>query len=525
MEKFRYYIDLGSGYVLIDVYKNNLSLKVDKSDSLIFEAKNLSGSISFLGQTAVDCFDNRTILYYVPFKIEEYNGSAWNTLLECEADIRGEYLRLSKVMTISKFQQTATENTSILAALKTPYKLAGLVQNRQISQTITSTRLDVYSIPTSLTPGAYTLSYTLEGYAVTLEVDVRWANFRYYSTTGVSPNLIHRYSIQSFDYLPGYDEGWNLYFKMLFDGDTYWAKSAVPPVTYAEETFASVLLQRPHRLDDVLYLLINGIDSGLTFDNTDSGDLFDATQYYIGYTDECNLAEVKGLDFTLETLFKFLLEFYNLGWYIEGTKLKFRERPYIYYNSTLDWSVETVNWDSVKMAYNPIPDREKWEFADKTLDRHYISYFDKGVKTDDLVNNYISPFAHDFFVLKQQSAPSGMHIWIQWDGSTVTVRDPKYLFDLTKGSSAHLFSEYDPWYIKIDPSQSFVNLPPDVYFTRPIYSVKHKKWIDDYSAFDLFSKIDIDGDTVNNEGYLNSYVIDLNSGVAEFDLWFKKLYI
>ncbi len=523
MDKFRYYIDLGSGYVLVDVYDNKLKLKPSKKDSWAVESKELTGSIIILGDTAEDAFNKKTTNYFVPFKIEEYNGTAWNDLFECNADIRGEYLRNTKSLLINSFPEAITDLSSLIGALDTSFRTTDLgLSPNGVAQTITSTRLDIFSNPTDLAQAAYIAAFDLEGNAINVDVDTRWNYFRFYSTAGSSPNWIHKYSARSFNYRPGSMNFQREYVKIQQGDTNSWVK--LPPVVYSEESWTPVLSVVSYRLDLFLDAVVSGIDSSLAFDGTDQGDTnFDSQKCYLGDGNEFNGSDVIGIKFTLKKLFNFFMNFYDMSWYLDGTDLKFRNNALLYFNSTLDWSDETIDNDSITMAYKPMPDREKWAYADASIERLIISYFDKGIKTDNVEFNNGTDMVHDFYTLLQEDKSANKLVWIVLStvGSIVQIDTPRDLWDAYIGK--HTYAEYVPWRVTPDPSDAYISDEPDNWNTRPIYSLKHDKWIDDYSAFDLFSKITINGSS--NIGYLNNYEIDLNSGIGTFDIWFNSINI
>lgn len=515
MDKFRYSIDLGSGYVLTEVHDNKLKLVPSKTNSLRVETKKLTGSIVFAGDNAENAFNLRTTNYLVPFLIEEWNGSSWNDLFECNADLRGQYLRNSRTLTIDTFEEAESVLSIFLGSLQKSYKTTDLgLSPNGVAQTITSTRLDILSNPTALTQAAYIAAFDLEGNAINVEVDTRWNYFRFYSTSGSSPNWIHTYSARSFNYRPGSMNFQREYVKIQQGNTNSWVK--LPPVSYTEESWTPVLSVVSYRLDLFLDAIVSGIDSSLSFDFADAGDFINTNYRYIGDGDEFNGSDIKGIEFTLQKLFDFFQNYLNYSWYIDSNKLKFKSNAWKFSNSLLDWSSETVSNDDVVYAYNPMPDRERWKMGDESLDRFLISYFDKDIKTSNNELDYSTDMVHDFWTLLQEGKSAGKLVWIELNSGTgvVVVNTMQDFFDSSLIGAS--FSSYARFIIPTDPSSVYSIVPLGQSDTRPVIRLKHNKWIDDYSAFDLLVRINTDFGL----GYLNSYEIDLNTGIGTFDLWY-----
>jgi len=519
MTRFRYYLDFGSGYQLVNVYNNNLQLVSDKSISLSFETKKLKGDITFVGINANQAFAKRAAGYFIPFKIEENVNNVWHVLYECYADIRGDYLYQSKLLKIDNFKTKASIYDKIISGLNNKFTLRNNIPFYSISQNVTSKRLDIYSIPTSLSYATYMNQYTLEGEPVTLNADPRWVNFRYYSTTGTTPNLVHRYSIQSFDYLPGIVDGWNGYNPINYQDTIVWVKDTPPPDPYTDELFNTTLLRRSHSLTDTLNYLVNGLDSSVSFLQLHANQLnLNADYQYLGYSDDFNLNEVKDIQISLKEIFDFLLIFYNNAWYVESGYLKFKTAPYFLFNSILDLTTKQIDKDKITFVYDPMPDKEIWKSQDVSLEPWVISYFQKNILTDNITFEYVSPFLHDFWYLKKKLAPSGKFAFFPFINSIQTIPTFKDLYDLYAGQSG--YSEYAPFYIKSDASQLYGNVRPDVYDTRPIYKYEFDINLTSYYNFDLFQKINFAN---GNSGYLNKYTINLKNGIAKFEVHFDTL--
>ena len=518
MDKFRFKINIGSGLTVVEVSDNQLTLKVEKYPSPAVESKKLSGSIKFTGSTAASIFAYRTTNYYVEFSIEEYYSAAWHLLHTCNVDIRGVYEREKKVLTVSKFINKSGTHEALESGLKNKFKTNELgVSNSEINDSVTSSRLNVYSNPTSLSESDYRAAFSLEGEASPPNDILRWTFFEYYATTGSSSNLVHQYSARAFTYAVA------SYTEIVFQTLTYWVKK--PPATYSNETLSVIQMSAALKFSDVLDALVSGIDSTLSYDSTDDGAMpVNTAECYIAFTNEFNGAEIEGIDITLGELFDFIKNYYYVSWYISSSKVKFWVDSFRIYDNTLDWSTETANWDNVSFAYNPMPDQELFAFQDETLDRLLISYFDKEIVTDNVLFDYTNKFYHDFFQLKKGSAPNNKLIWITAPSGNIAVKDPDDYWTDYDGTD-EVFTEQGIYKIPTDPADAFTAVASSSLVARPIYSIKHQKWIDEYANFTVFNRIYLDGNTGNNTGYLNSYEIDLNTGIGTFDIWLNTLDI
>jgi hypothetical protein len=514
-QKYRYYLDFGSGYQLVEIYNNSIVVRSEKKYSLVEETKTVSGSMEIYGQDAEDAFNLRDDNYYIPFKIEEYNGTSWNTLVESNADIRGEYLRKSKRLTINNFVEAETNASILAASLTKTFSTADLgVSTTNISVSITSTRLDITSGPTALTPTQYAAAFNIENQQVTT-TDTRWNYFRWYTTTGSSPSWIHTWSARSFDYRPGSQDNQNGYTRIIYQSKGRWVE--YPPATYSDSTFSANLMTETYRFDLFLDDVLSAIDSNFGFDYTDAGDWTITNTFYIGNGNDPSNDPIEGIEYNLESIFEFVRNYYNYDWYFDGNDLKFEYRPYIHYNSIQDWSDSFDNLDEIGFGYNPMPDRERFQLGDASLDRFLVSYFDKGINTDDNEINYRSELMHDFYTLLEGDLSKDKLVWIIYSSGTVTVNSLQTFFN--SAGIYNSFCQYDRFIVPTDPSSSYSTIPKSASDTRPIYSIKHKRIIDDYSAFDLFTRIT----TGYGNGYINSYDLELNTNIATFDIWMPTL--
>lgn len=516
MAKFRFYIDNGSSFDLVDIYDNKLILDVGKKISLAIESKEIQGSFSLVGSIAETVYNNRDTKYYWRFLVEEHNGSSWNTLHDCHVDIRGEYLKKSKVLTLSKFKERVTDAATIEAAYDNSLKTTELgLSHNAINKTYTATQQDVLGVATALDKVAYQAAYDVEGNAVGY-TDPRWVYFTWQSTIGITPNLQHIYSTRKFTTMPRLGTSTNGYVEIIFFSVYIWVKA--PPQPYTGESWSDLFIKFAYRLDYVLDAIVSGIDSSLSFDNADYGTTnWDSTNSYLGDGNEWALKDIQGINFTLKKLFDFWETFYNISWYIDSTKLKFRNNAYKYFASTLDWSTDSVNIDPINMM-GVLPDTEKWAFGDDSLERYLLSYFDKGILTSKNDKDYSTDIMHDFATLINSNESNGKLVWITLSGGNAFTKTPKELFELY--SKDRVFSEYAPFEVPIDPADAYDDLSS--YGTQPIYLISLEKWIDDYSAFDLFSKITLSG---SNVGYLNNYSIDLATGIGTFNIYFDTLTV
>jgi hypothetical protein len=517
MAKFRYYIDNGSSFNLVDIYDNKLKLDVGKKISLAIKSNEIQGSFSLIGSVAETVYNNRDVKYYWRFLVEEWNGSSWNTLHDCHVDIRGEYLQKSKTLTLNKFEERDTDASTIQAAYDNGLKTNDLGFSRNaINETYTATQQDILGVATALDKDAYQLAFDVEGNAITTP-DTRWTYFTWQSTIGITPSLQHIYSTRKFDSRPVKDGTTNGYVEIIFFDVYIWVKA--PPQPYTGESWGDLFLGEAYRIDNVLDAIVEGIDGGLEFDNTDFGTTnFDSTNTYIGDGNEWAQKNIQGIPFTLKKLFDFWKAFYNIHWYVDGGKLKFRDNAYKFFSDTLDWSSDSVDTDAINIINGTIPDTEKWAFGDSSLDRYLLSYFDKGILTSKNELDYSTDIVYDFAVLKQGNDSGNKLIWITLSGGSAFTETPKELFELY--SKDRVFSEYAPFEVPVDPADAYNALSS--HETQPIYVISLEKWIDDYSAFDLFSKITLSG---GNVGYLNNYTIDLATGIGTFNIYFDTLTI
>ncbi len=513
-QKFRYSIDLGSGYALLsNVYDNNLKLRFSKDDSLRIKSGSISGSIKIAGTEAVNAWAYRTTTYYVLFLVEEWNGATWNDLFECNIDLRGEYLEQSKVLILGNFIEAESQLTNVLSNIKKPFRTDDLgIAQTAITQTITPTKFDVVSAPTLLAAAAYQAAFNVENYPI--PGDTRWAFFVLTLTTPLGGGVfVYTWSTRQFLYRPGTQANLNGYSETLwglagaFGGATRVWWQLPPAVPWTGPPFAAQLTTETYRLDNVLNAVISAFDATLSFDNADAGDLTFSTVSYFGDGNDFNNTDIIGIEFTFEKIIKWLDYYYDLSWYLDSNKLKFQAAAWEFKNVTLDWSSELTNLDRLEFAYNPMPDREKWSTSDVNVDRFLISYFDKDVKTDDVEIDYTIDLMQDFWEILKGDLSKDKLVWVRLSGGNVVVRTMKDYFD-----NAYIlasFSEYERFIVPTNPATAYSKVGAGASDTRPVVLRKHKKWISDYSAFDLFSFI-IGG------GYLYSYEIDLDTGIGEF---------
>jgi len=516
--RYKYYLDFGTGYELIEIYNNSLKLKSWKELSLMIESKQLLGSFSLIGSAAERAFNIRTSDYYLPFKIEAFNGTSWNLLHECNVDLRGKYNRLSKTLEVTKFKERNRIESEVASSLDNTLKTNQLgVFRRGISKTYASTKLEILGVNTDLDKDAYKNSYDIEGNSVSY-YDTRWDYFLWQETIGVSPNLQHVYATRKFDIKPQLNGTTNGYNEILYNSNYIWVK--LPPDPYTNESWIDFLIKESYRLDEVLNAIVSGINSSLSFDSADSGVTnWDSLNSYLGDGNEFDGKKIQGIKFTLGKLFNFWKTFYNIDWFIDNNKLKFQNNPYKYYSTSLDWSDDSIYIDEVSFIKDILPDAEEWGFLDTSLDRYYLSYFKKGVETSNNVLKYGVDILHDIITLQEGGLSGNKLIWITLDsGGNAFVRSPKQLFELY--SKDRVYSEYAPYEVPINPSSAYIPLAS--FDTQPIYKVKINKVINDYSSFDLFSKITISG---GNVGYLNEYEIDLNTGIATFYIFFSTFVL
>lgn len=547
MDKFRFLIDLGSGYTLINTYNNELKLEVERGISDAIEAKKINGSIVLSGSLAETVYNKRTVGYKLPFKVQEYDGAFWNDLHECYVDIRGQYNRLQQNLVLENFQEFETENTPIIASIKDKFNLTDLgYDNIPILQDTTSQYLDVYSVPTALTPGDYPDNYTLEGFGSELfpkvPADSRWTPFFYVSSTGSSPNFIHQYRVRAFEFDPG-DPG--VYNKITFNGKPYWVKSTQagdPNDTYTD----NIISQQNQLLANVFNGILDAIDNTLSFNFALAGGGFNAAASFIGNTSEFTQENTEGLELSLEQIFNFLRKTYRCAWYIDPNDnlLKFRWRPLEYYNNTLDFSTETLNVENINFAINPLPDGELNGFLDDNrISDIYVNasftssfkyskldvrYFEKGVPTDDNIINDENGFYGDLFGLKNSTPESNKPIWSVYNTATKEFFENDALGYYLAGDGSTFggglyegYAEYDRYYINNpDKTQPYNTIVGSGAYNRPIYEMEYETWLNDYVNLSLFTRLLFSN---SNEGIVHSYTIDLNNGSVNFKVRFKTI--
>lgn len=539
MDKFRYYINLGTGYNLIDVYDNKIKTVIERGESDLIESRELSGSLSFVGQLAEDIFNKRSTLYKIPFKIEEYNGTIWQTFHECYVDIRGGYQRLSRVAIITKFREFDKPETKILAQLKQTFNISELGNSPlQVLQDIVSQLLTIDSLPTSLNQTDYKTYYNIESnYTSPRYSDNRWKYFYHVGTTGTSPNLIHQYACNSFDFDPlldGYD-------KINLNGVNYWVIITVSgdPLDIITD---SIVCEQNYGLTNTLNSICQAIDSTVNFSALYANG-FSAVNTYIGNTSEFLNEDSEGIEISLENIFKLLRTIYSVDWYIDAGFLKFAWKPLEYYIDTIDWSLETINVNNIDFSENK-PDLEYFSFLDK--DRKYdiyvnpslsssfkystlnLSYFEKGIPTDNNIIDYSLDWYADLFALKKSEPESTKPVLIIYDYTlkTLTINDSKDYYlagnGLTfGGKNCERFSQYNPFYVNHpDKSQAYNVATSPSNDNRPIYEIQYNKWLNDYTALSLFSRILFNN---GNTGYLNKVEIDMSTGNALFYIRFKEI--
>lgn len=541
MDKFRYSIDLGSGYQLVDVYDNDLKLEVKKSDdSDLIPIKKLSGSISFIGQVAEDIFSKRLINYKLPFKIEEYNGSVWSVLHECLADIRKSYERLARVIKITDFEEVSISSLKILEAIDTKFNLKDISPQyltNPITHDVESVLFTVESRPTDLSASDYKIYYDIEGgYTSPRWSDYRWKYFYLISTTGTSPNIVYTFGCYSFEVDPSISE----YEKMLYFGENKWVK-----ISTGSSTTESINVQYSkynYELYGTIPYMLAKIDPSITISPLYI-EGFDPYNTYIGDTSELKGEAVTGIEVSLAEIFNMLRYYYNVGWYVDNGYLKFKHKPVDYTDNTIDWSSETINLNTIDFADPPLPDSEIFSFLDS--DRYesiyinstvgsyvfpwakfIVSYFDKSIPVEGVVLDRSVNFYADIFNLKKVEIESNKPIWIVYDSSTevFTIKDCKNFYEAgttPDGLGGERFSQYNPWFID-NETNNYILMSSTGSGTRPIYEINYNKWLNDYSALSLLSKILLFN---GNTGYLNSYIIDMDTGSAEFKIRFKEIIL
>lgn len=540
MDKFRFSIDIGSGYSLIDVYDNTLKLTIKRGVTDMVTSKELTGNISFIGDLAETVFNKRLTSYFLPFKIEEYNGTVWSVLHECNADARGEYNRLSRKITLSSFVEEGGYVSDVLSFLKTKFNLKELIS---IPSTITynaeSRLLNIFSLPTDVSESIYRTVYTIDNTFNNPNVfDDRFKFFYYVGTTGTSPNLIHEYACQHFDYDPGFIVGFN---QILYQGKSVWTK--VTNVGDPQVTLNNTYSTNAYQLTDILNRIMISIGFPLTYTRFGM-DFLNSDNIYICDTSEILGENIEGLELSLEDIFNFIRINYAADWYMDVFELKFKFNPLAFYDNTIDWTTDTVNTSVIDYSYNPMPDVEVFEFLDKNrfdpliinnsfsytfgYSKFKVSYFDRKVVTSNNILNKPSGFYGDVFNIKKNNAESKTPIWINYDAATEVfiINDSKGMYTQgdginSGGGNIERFSEYTPNYEdNTDKSAPYIPVPSLGAGTRPIYEIKYNKWLNDYSILSLFTRILFNN---NNEGILNSYEIDMNTGNAEFYIRFKEI--
>lgn len=534
-ERFRYFIDIGSGYQSIEVYDNNLNLDVFRSDEISYLLKNqqLRGSIKIKGDDAETVFSSRTTGYYKPFKVESFNGSIWSTLVECNADIRGEYLFSQKILTIDNFDKGYANHDKLIADYDVKYNVLdfspALTKRTIIKGSVTSTSITLISPAVSVNWATYQTIYDIFG-RNTGKGDPydRFNYMRLKSSTGTAPNIKHTYQVMIFENSPGVSNThgylkipWTIpnaalgqsysTLPILLGGlDTeYWAK--LPTAADQTETFNANYSENCYKASDILNYIVSSLDVSLEFDENDAGDAVLIDDLYIGSTNELVFKPIESLNLSLKDILGFMKYYGGANWFIDSGKLKFERQQYTYYTSSLDWSSEISNVN-IEKAYDNMPDAEIFAVADKHIPPFFRSYYPKGVVTDGNIFDYSIDFYHDIeFIFENQSNLSDEIFFSLFDGSSVIVRDNKYFNEL----NPHSYSEYPPYYAKGDPSEDYGIFRPDLLNPRPLWKKTHQKAISDWADFDLFSLI-------TGLGYLDNYTINLKTNSGTFEGFNKQ---
>lgn len=542
MDKFRYSIDLGSGYSLIDVYDNKLKTIIKRGVSDLIELKELTGSLSFIGQSAEDIFAKRTTAYKIPFKVEEYNGAVWQNFHECYVDIRGGYERLSRVAIISGFKEFAKPETKIIENLKESFNITALnIIRFDVLQDMSSQLLRIFSRPTTLSAFNYKQSYDIEqNWTSSSFQDSRWSYFYYVGSTGSFPNVVYEWACNSFELNPDLDG----YDKITIAGVNSWVTQTASGDP-ADVTTDAIISAQNYRLNQILHAICQSIDSTVTYNDFYTSG-FSAKNIFIGNSSEFLKQDNGGIEITLASIFRCLRVNYCVDWFIEDGFMKFRWKPLEYYIDTIDWSAETINVNNIDFAEKPNPDSEFFSFLDK--DRDYdiylnpgfsssfnyssfnLSYFEKGIPTDNDIEDNTVDFYADILGLKKSEPDPNKPVWVEYDFDTkvLTINDSKDHYfagnGLTfGGKNNERYSEYNPFYVNNpDKSQEYNTTNILNADNRPIYEIQYNKWLNNYTDLSLFSRILFNN---GNTGYLNQVDIDMDTGNAIFYIRFKEIIL
>lgn len=369
---FRYSLDFGAGYVLVNPFKNDLVWSNEVDINPVITRIKLSGSVTFLGDEYVDIITYRDAgNNYIVFKIEQ-DDSGWNIIFEGNADVRKKYDENAKVIVLNKFNSVNDPYSKILANYKTKYAFKDLALPSIVifSPGTETTTLDAVKVSgTGLNPNDYKDAYDIEGHTTFGgHTDPRWAYFLFRSTDGGGHNFETMTYIFKTSVILDYTEIW-----FIVDGvyTVVWVK--LPPFVGATDTFSWALVNTFNRFPDVINKLFTNSTDGLTFTEgtavtytgqSDGGTpyaWFNYDKYNIGEAAEIAQAGNKNSEISLKNVFDIMEKAFNLYWYIDGTALKFKHRTEIITSGTLDLSSITADLREIDYLNGAdIPDIESF---------------------------------------------------------------------------------------------------------------------------------------------------------------------
>ena len=381
MDKFRYFVDVGSGWVSVTPFQNNLEWINANDINPVITRVTLTGSASFLGDDydIIKTFKDADNVY-IPIKVEQYDGS-WNNIYEGNADLRDSWDENKKIIKISKFNNSNDPYDNLLSNYKLKYGLKHLFIADQFvinTPADTSTTVDAVLVPgTGLSPVNYQQFYDINGLALWVPgtTDPRWATFLFRSTNGDGS---HNFETMSYGYNPGEE---NVYgytsLGMVVNGvyNNLWTK--LPPGIGANETFSRPIVYNFNRFADVIESLVDIASNVVTFDKntatTYTGQTddevkyshFDFLHYQFGEASQAAENGGKGSEISLFDTFEIMRTAFNLFWYLDGNALKFKHTSEIGAVGTLDLTSQTEHLKRLDyINASDIPDVEVFETND-----------------------------------------------------------------------------------------------------------------------------------------------------------------
>lgn len=376
MERFRYSLDFGSGFVEVNPLDNDLTWIKERITLAAIRVK-LEGSIIFAGSeyTQIKSYKdagNR----YIDIKIEQ-NSGGWNTVFEGNAFLFASWDENEQSITLSRFNND-NEYDNLLSNydIKYGYRTFGLTEITVVTPSTNSTTVDAFRVAgTGLTPAQYVAVYDINGFNYSPIPDPRWAFFIFRSTNGDGS---HNFETMSFEFNVNSTDFTEIkLLKNNFEYLSLWVK--LPPGVGSTQSFTTVVATAAYRFPDMINELLNIANSSLSFTEATAvsyvGQLdsqppftqyafFDYTKYLYAESSDVGNLDAKQSDVTLKSLFDIMEKAFDLHWYLDGTALKFKHTTELTTSGTLDLSDETANLKRLEYIENDIPDIEVFKTND-----------------------------------------------------------------------------------------------------------------------------------------------------------------